>query len=296
MRVFVFSVGSFLAMLAGLAGGMLALIAMHRVHGEYMDEGNGIKIHYTVEGEGQPLILVHGYGANADLNWRIPGITAELAKSFKVIAMDDRGHGLSSKPTDPNQYGIEMVNDVIRLMDHLKIEKAHVVGYSMGGFITLKLLAEHPDRLLSAAPCGAGWADPDSRSTKFLEELSSSVASNHDFTPLTKMLTPQGMKVNTLQLEISNFAMTQLNDPAALAAAIKNFKDLAVTREQLNANKIPTLTIVGGADALRREAEALKEAMPSLELVVVDGGTHTSVIFRREFLDALKAFLAKQAQ
>ena len=116
----------------------------------------GVKIHYEIQGQGEPIILIHGYIADHNMNWKAPGIMQELAKRRKVIAIDCRGHGKSGKPHDPEKYGAEMANDVIRLMDHLKIEKAHVGGYSMGAFITCKLMADHPERLRSAAMGGAG--------------------------------------------------------------------------------------------------------------------------------------------
>ncbi len=87
-----------------------------------------------------------------------PRVFQRLSRRYRVIALDNRGHGKSDKPYDPAQYGLELVDDVVRLMDHLGIAKAHVVGYSLGGFITLKLALRHPERLLSAAPCGAGWS------------------------------------------------------------------------------------------------------------------------------------------
>ena len=73
-----------------------------------------------------------------------------LAKDFRVIALDCRGHGKSDKPHDATKYGNEMIEDVARLMDHLNIPKAHIVGYSMGGAITGKFITMHPDRVLTA--------------------------------------------------------------------------------------------------------------------------------------------------
>jgi pimeloyl-ACP methyl ester carboxylesterase len=150
--------GGVVVVLAGL--GTLAYLLFVRVPGEYFDS-NGVRIHYTVEGAGEPLILIHGLAANADLNWRRAGINALLRKDFQVIAFDCRGHGLSDKPHEKEQYGPEMVHDVTRLMDHLKIEKAHVAGYSMGGFIALELAMRYPERVRSVALCASGWKDPN---------------------------------------------------------------------------------------------------------------------------------------
>ncbi len=118
-------------------------------------DSNGVKIRYLVEGEGEPVLLIHGFVVNKELQWGLPGTIKALAKDHRVIALDNRGHGKSGKPTDPKKYGMEMVEDAVRLLDHLKIKKAHVVGYSMGAVITAKLMVTHPDRLLSATLGGA---------------------------------------------------------------------------------------------------------------------------------------------
>src|SRR5262245_29583001 len=94
-------------------------------------ESNGVRIRYTVQGKGEPVLLIHGFTANVERQWGLPGIIKRLAKDYQVSALDNRGHGKSGKPHDPKRYGAEMAEDAIRLLDHLKIKKAHVVGYSM---------------------------------------------------------------------------------------------------------------------------------------------------------------------
>src|SRR5512145_700779 len=86
----------------------------------------GVEIRYTVQGEGEPVVLVHGFTASVETNWGQPGVIAALAEDFRVIAIDARGHGKSGKPHDPAAYGANMMEDVIRLMDHLGILKAHI--------------------------------------------------------------------------------------------------------------------------------------------------------------------------
>src|SRR5579871_2661677 len=110
---------------------------------DFTFDSAGVKLHYIVEGQGEPVILIHGYAASIVANWGAPGIVKKLAESYQVIALDNRGHGQSDKPHDAGAYGSKMFDDVLRLMDHLKIKKAHIVGYSMGGFITEELLVEH---------------------------------------------------------------------------------------------------------------------------------------------------------
>jgi pimeloyl-ACP methyl ester carboxylesterase len=120
-------------------------------------EAKGVRIHYLIEGTGEPVVLIHGLDSSARMNWQAPGIIDVLAKDHQVVALDLPGYGESDKPNDPAAYGIRWVEDVILLLDHLKIQKAHVVGYSMGGMVALKLVAEHPDRVLSGTLGGMGW-------------------------------------------------------------------------------------------------------------------------------------------
>src|SRR5450759_5091011 len=109
----------------------------------------GVKLRYVVEGQGPPVVLIHGLTLDVESQWADPGIIKVLTPDYRVIAMDCRGHGKSGKPHEAAAYGIEMVEDVCRLLDHLKIKKAHIVGYSSGGSIALKLLMTHPERCAS---------------------------------------------------------------------------------------------------------------------------------------------------
>ena len=138
----------------------LALVTLPAVANEQavrFFDSDGVEIAYRVDGDGPPVILIHGFLVDANMNWRMRGITETLAGNFQVISLDVRGHGQSEKPRNRAAYGVHLVEDVVRLMDHLQIERAHVVGYSMGGEITIKLVTLHPDRVLSAVIGGAGW-------------------------------------------------------------------------------------------------------------------------------------------
>src|SRR3954470_16299360 len=88
-------------------------------------DSNGVSISYTVEGKGEPVVLIHGLFASAQVNWRAPGIIRILATNHQVIALDVRGHVASGKPTNESDYGVELAEDIVRLLDHLKIKQAH---------------------------------------------------------------------------------------------------------------------------------------------------------------------------
>src|SRR6201981_4180067 len=97
-----------------------------------------LEIAYLDEGEGEPIVLVHGFASSKNVNWVYPTWVSELRKGGRrVIALDNRGHGDSEKLYDPAQYSIPMMaGDVVALMDHLGIPRADVMGYSLGGRLT----------------------------------------------------------------------------------------------------------------------------------------------------------------
>ncbi len=264
-----------------------------RVVGQFFDSDGG-KIHYTVEGQGEPVILVHGFAANADANWRAPGITQALAKDFQVIVLDNRGHGLSDKPHDQSKYGVEFCNDIVRLMDPLKIPKAHVVGYSMGCFITLKLTTLYPDRLLSSAPCGAGWErknDPNDHR----EEIAKAIEDSGDFSPLFQAISPPGKLPGRRGLFSVNYILNMTNDTKALACAMRSLSDLVVTEEALRSCTVPSLTIVGTNDPLRTGVDRMKDVMANHETVYIEGTDHISTIRDPKFIETVRAFLKKHS-
>lgn len=125
----------------------------------YFTTSDDLKIHYMQLGSrGSHVVLIHGYTGNAYGNWFVNGIASALAKNHRVVALDCRNHGRSDKP---QPGGTGRAEDVIELMDHLRIGKAHIHGYSMGGAITGRLLAKHPERFITAGFGGSGVRDVD---------------------------------------------------------------------------------------------------------------------------------------
>jgi pimeloyl-ACP methyl ester carboxylesterase len=217
---------------------------------------DGVKIHYIVEGKGEPVILIHGLYSSAKMNWELPGITADLAKSYQVVALDNRGHGQSDKPEGEDQYGEKMAGDIVRLMDHLHIEKARVVGYSMGGMITMKLLTMHPERVSSAVLGGMGWLKEGSPLQRVWE-----------------MMKGGGRQV-------------------VPAACLRGFAKLAVTEEEVKAVRVPVTIIVGDRDPCRRMyVEPLRQIRPDWPEHVIEGAGHITCIIKPEFKVQLKAAL-----
>lgn len=88
-----------------------------------MSDANGVKLHYIVEGKGQPVVLIHGLHSSIRMNWQMPGVIRMLSKNYQVIALDLPGHGESDKPASEAAYGAELVEDVVKLLDHLSIKR-----------------------------------------------------------------------------------------------------------------------------------------------------------------------------
>jgi pimeloyl-ACP methyl ester carboxylesterase len=139
--------------------------------GPHTFDAKGVKIHFSVEGKGEPVVLIHALYSSADINWRLTGVIHDLAKDHEVISFDLPGHGRSDKPENDEAYGLQVVEDIVLLLDHLKIKRTHIVGYSAGGMIAMKFLALHSDRVMSATIGGMGWLREGGRIQKFWESV-----------------------------------------------------------------------------------------------------------------------------
>jgi pimeloyl-ACP methyl ester carboxylesterase len=218
-----------------------------------------------------------------------------VLKGYRVLAIDFRGHGKSEKPHDPKKYGAEMAEDVVRLLDHLKIKKAHVVGYSMGAVVAGKLLVTHPDRLLSVTFGGAGpQFQPPKELEAVIEATAESLEKGKGITPLIIGLTPDGEpKPTPEQVAGFNSLFMANKDQKALAAVLRGMPGLAVTEAQLRANKVPVQFVYGSREAtfLKDLIAASKKVLPRAGEVVVDKGDHGSTFLTPEFRKAVLEFL-----
>ena len=219
-----------------------------------------------------------------------------MKEHYRVIALDVRGHGLSGKPYGVSQYGTEMVEDVVRLMDHLGLEKAHVAGYSMGGFITLKLIATHPDRLKSAMVCGAGWENMNKERVDHLGDIAKAIRQKSDYAPLLAEVGLQNKGFGRVKVFVVNRVFRHVNDPDAIADAMDSMVQLAVSEETLRANEVPTLSIVGSRDTLKAGVDAMTGVMANHALLMIQDGDHYTTILKKPFREGMRNYLDKQTK
>lgn len=253
-------------------------------------DSNGVEIHYTVTGDGPPMVVLHGFGGGQDM-WRMFGTVDALAKDFQVITLDVRGHGRSEKPHETERYGLEMVEDVVRLLDHLDLEQAHVVGYSMGGMLALKLATLHPDRVTSVVLGGFGWYRFGAAGEDLMDRVADSLAAGKGVGPLMEALTPVGEAPPPPdQIEQMNRMLTQQNDVQALAACARSFRTLEVPEEALLACKVPMICVVGEKDRLKADVDRLIGLREDVEAVFVPGGNHMTTGLSPLFVNTIREF------
>jgi pimeloyl-ACP methyl ester carboxylesterase len=226
-------------------------------------DSNGVKISYSSQGKGEPVVLIHGWLSSAFINWEITGVSELLAKDHQVIALDVRGHGQSDKPVKEEDYGPELVEDIVRLLDHLKIEKAHIVGYSMRGIIAGNFIAKHPDRVLSGTLSGMGWLKKGG-----IGEM--------------------------------GFAQIGKKDPNAKAAAVcgKSLAKLSLTEDEIKSIKSPMMVLVGDKDDLIKKlyVEPLKPVRKDWPVTEIKDGNHITTILKPQFKEEIAAWIKKNTK
>lgn len=256
-------------------------------------DSQGVNIYYEIDGSGPEVIMVHGFAANMEANWKQSGVTGTLRDENRLIMMDCRGHGKSDKPKDPAMYGDRMLDDIINLMDYLDIKKANFLGYSMGARLSLGLLLTQPERfksvilggfaLADVPPPGAKAGAPFQRDVVVKALLADSVSQVSD---------PVGR-------EFRRFAEALKADLKALAACMKGTMEqetrwLADGKEMIQRIKsipIPLMTIMGNDDFLPGDKTRMAMLVPDGCHFLIQGKDHLTVVADPKFHMAVRAFL-----
>lgn len=242
----------------------------------------GIGLAYDITGAGPPVVLVHGFASNRFMNWRAPGWYDTLVRAGRqVIAFDVRGHGESDKPQTREAYEEgALARDVVRLLDHLALSQADVMGYSMGGFITLRLLHDDPSRVRRAIVAGVGenyYGRGRLESDAIAAGLRARDASE---------------VVGAVPRQFRLFAEQGKNDLEALALCMTRQRH-SFTGEEFGALNVPVMLVVGEKDTITGPPGALAEALPSARVVIVPGRDHMSSVGDKAYKAAVLEFLAQ---
>ena len=272
-------------------------LAQDPQYGRYF-AAQGARIHYVEQGAGAPVVLIHGFTADLDRAWVQTEILPNLARDHRVIALDLRGHGRSDKPRDPRAYD-HIALDVIALLDHLKVERAHAVGYSLGGIILIKLLTTHPQRFRSAVLGGAAYRRALSPQADAASEAAAREIEAGIYRALVVSTAPTDEPAPTEeQIRARSLEITALNDRFAHAALMRSRRALLVTDTEVAAVGVPALAIVGSADPALPRVKAMPRRWPGLEVEVVEGAAHPTVHARGlprnpQFAAAIRRHIAR---
>lgn len=239
---------------------LICLLLFTAIAGADEFYSSGVKIFYTVQGSGSPVVLIHGLHSSGAMNWTMPGTTAALAQNHRVIVMDCRGHGKSDKSQTDADYGAAMAEDVVALLTHLDIQKAHIAGYSMGGMIALKTAVLHPERVRSLLLCGMGWLQDGSTLQGFWEQV-----------PVRE----------------------RLIGGSSGSACMKGMARLAVTEAEVKALKVPAAIIVGGRDPVDKlYVVPLTLIRPDWPVTKIAGAGHITCVMNPDFRDQVVKSIA----
>ena len=255
----------------------------------------GVALRFVEAGQGPPVVLVHCYTGTLDSQWIATGVLDGLAADHRVIAFDLRGHGRSGKPHDPAAYGVEMAIDVVRLLDHLRLPRAHVVGYSMGAHLVALLLVRHSDRLVSATLGGATGRRHWSAADDARVAIEAGEMDHGSLRSQIVRLWPEGRPLPD-EARIARSSAHQLagQDVRALAAIRRSNRAQVVDDAELGRAAVPTLGIVGSRDPYLEDFRSLARVMPALTVETIEGATHGNAVARPEFVTILRAFLRRR--
>jgi pimeloyl-ACP methyl ester carboxylesterase len=241
-----------------------------------------VEIAFLDEGVGEPIVLVHGFASTRQVNWVQPGwVTTLTGAGRRAIALDNRGHGESTKLYDPADYHTDrMAADVLALMDHLGLDRADVMGYSMGARIGAFLALRAPERVRSVILGGLGLHLVDGVG------LPDSIADALEAPSLDAVEDAQGRTFRA-------FAEQTRSDLEALAACIRGSRQ-TLTREQAATIPVPVLIAVGTKDPVAGSAHALAALIPGAQALDIPGRDHMLAVGDKVFKAGVLDFLGRR--
>jgi pimeloyl-ACP methyl ester carboxylesterase len=243
---------------------------------------DGVDIAFLDEGEGEPIVLVHGFASNKEVNWVAPGWVSTLTRAGRrVVALDNRGHGASTKLYDPAAYHTALMADDVRaLIDHLGLPRADVMGYSMGARNTAFLAVAHPDHVRAVVLGGVGG--------NLIERpgLPESIAEALEAPSRDAVTDPTGHLFRA-------FAEQTRSDLRALAACLRGSRQ-PLQRADLARINVPALVAAGTKDTVAGSAADLAALIPGAEALAIPDRDHMLAVGDKVFKAGVVKFLAER--
>lgn len=248
----------------------------------WLEVEEGVRLRYREIGAGPPVVMLHGYTDNLEM-WSAPADS--LARDHRVIVPDIRGFGRSTKSGDPAFYGQQMVDDVVRLLDHLNLADAHLIGYSMGGAISANVVMRHPTRVRTVT-FAAGAFFRDSAETRHVMAYADRLANGEGLKPFFNWVLPTWPDSAITAILPSLVAQ---NDSASLVASIRGFMPLQLDSLRVRQSRVPATSVVSETDPVLTGARFLVRHWPRKQLIVLPRGDHADIHLAPELLAAFRA-------
>ena len=245
-------------------------------------QSDGLALVYQSFGDGLPVLCIHGFASSGKVNWIDTGWVETLtAAGYRAITLDNRGHGESEKPHDPEAYyPRDMANDAVALLDHLEIGRAAILGYSMGARISAFMAFEHEERVACAIFGGMGM------------NLVNGLSDGNDIIAGLRAPSLSGLTHPTAR-QFRIFADHTGSDREALAACMETSRQ-PMARADVRRIAVPVLVAVGEADVMAGTPGPLAELLPQGEAFVIPKRDHMRATGDKAFKAATLDFLSRK--
>ena len=241
-----------------------------------------VTLRYREMGHGEPVVLLHGYARTLD-DWAT--VADALASTHRVIAMDIRGFGKSSKFADSKRFGLLIADDVIRLLDHLRITRAHIVGHSMGALIASNVTSRHPERVSTATLiAGPFYSVSAEAEGMLLADLMSGKG-------MTRFLQWAFPVLDSTAAPALSAQILVANDLPSLIGVMSSGRELHITASRVP--EVPSLIICGTNDRLLPASRQLAAWWSGSRFVELPGADHVTVLESRGTVDAMRALIGR---
>ena len=258
---------------------------LSRAADQYLTVG-GLRLRFRETGSGEPVVLLHGFASDID-SWS--GLGDSLATGYRVIALDQRGHGRSGAPAGEGGYGRELGEDVVRLLDHLGLTRAHVVGHSMGAVVASYAAVRHPRRFATASLLAPPFYPDSAAAASVLSPIGDELERGDGLRGFLRRFAPE---LPDSAAEAYNAEMMAGGDRAMMIGVMRSFGGFTVGQAGAAAATVPALVAVGGRDVLATNARALAGWWPHARLLEIAEADHVNLLWHPETLAAIRAQLA----